>query len=158
MISFSLLALTLIALAVSYMKDMERTKRALLVSYRSLMALVPSLLSMIALIGLILAITPKQVLTRLFNVHGLAGFALTAVVGAAITIPAPVAFPLAGSLLKLGASLPALATFITTLTMVGTVTAPIEIAYFGKRFTFIRQSLSLILAIMIGASMGVILR
>ena len=121
------------------------------------MALVPSLLSMIALIGLMLAITPQQVLTRLFNVHGLAGFALTAVVGAAITIPAPVAFPLAGSLLKLGASLPTLATFITTLTMVGTVTAPMEIAYFGRRFTLVRQSLSLVLAILIGGLMGVIL-
>ncbi len=157
MVSLSLLAITVIALTISYLKDTDRTKRALLVSYRSLMALVPSLLSMIALIGLMLAITPQQVLTRLFNVHGLAGFALTAVVGAAITIPAPVAFPLAGSLLKLGASLPTLATFITTLTMVGTVTAPMEIAYFGRRFTLVRQSLSLVLAILIGGLMGVIL-
>ncbi len=158
MASLGLLAFTLIALIISFLKDRERTKRALLMSYKSIVGLIPSLLSIIALIGLILAITPQHLLTQLFNVHGLAGFAMTAVVGAAITIPAPVAFPLAGSLLKMGASLPALATFITTLTMVGTVTAPMEIEYFGKRFTLIRQGLSLGLAILIGSLMGVILR
>jgi uncharacterized membrane protein YraQ (UPF0718 family) len=157
MVSLSFFTITLIALIFSFIKDASRTRKALQLSYKSFMALLPSLLGMITLIGLILAITPQQVVISIFNIHGLAGFALTAAVGAAITMPAPVAFPLAGSLLKLGVSLPVLATFLTTLTMVGTVTAPMEIGYFGRRFTLIRQSLSLVLAIVIGALMGVIL-
>jgi len=57
----------------------------------------------------------------------------------------------------MGASLPALASFITTLTMVGILTSPLEVKAFGRRFTFIRQFLSLILALLIGALMGVLL-
>ncbi len=38
--------------------------------------------------------------------HGVVGFALIAVVGAVLTMPAPVAFPLAGSLRQLGACCP----------------------------------------------------
>ncbi|MGD0843776.1 MAG: permease [Geobacteraceae bacterium] len=157
MLSFILLSITLIALMVSFWKDRERTRKALLISYRSFMALVPSLLGMTGLVGLVLALIPPNLLTNLFKFHGIAGFVLIALVGAIVTMPAPVAFPLAGSLFKLGASLPALAAFITTLTMVGIVTAPMEVAYFGKRFTVVRQSLSFILAILIGVLMGVFL-
>lgn len=157
MVSFMLLSITLIALMVSFRKDRERTQKALFLSYRSFMALVPSLLGMTGLVGLVLALIPQDLLGNLFKFHGIAGFVLISLVGAVVTMPAPVAFPLAGSLLKLGASLPALAAFITTLTMVGLVTAPMETAYFGKRFTIVRQSLSFILAIMIGILMGVFL-
>ena len=149
--SISLLLLTLAVLAVSYIKDAKRTRKVLLISSRSFMSLVPNLL------GMILAITPPEALTRLFSIHGIIGFILTATAGVVITIPAPIAYPLAGTLLKLGVSLPTLATFITTLTMVGTVTAPMEIEYFGKRFTLVRQGLSLALAILIGLLMGAIL-
>lgn len=157
MLSFSLLFITLIASIVSFWKDRERTRKALLLSYRSFIALVPSLLGMTGLVGLVLGLIPPDMLTMLFKLHGIEGFVLLSLVGAIITMPAPVAFPLAGSLLKLGASLPALAAFITTLTMVGLVTAPMEMAYFGKRFTIVRQSLSFILAIVIGILMGVFL-
>ena len=82
---------------------------------------------------------------------------LVSAIGSLITMPGPIAFPLAGSLLKLGAPPATLAAFITTLTMVGIVTAPIEISYFGKRFTIMRQSLSFITAILIGILMGIFL-
>ncbi len=157
MLSLALISITLIALGVSFWKDRQRTKKALLLGYRSFMALVPGLLGMISLVGLVLTLIPADLLTDLFKFHGLTGFVLITLVGAVVTMPAPVAFPLAGSLLKLGASLPAVAAFVTTLTMVGIVTAPMEISYFGKRFTVIRQSLSLILAIIIGILMGVFL-
>jgi uncharacterized membrane protein YraQ (UPF0718 family) len=157
MLSFVLLSITLTALMVSFWKDRERTRKALLLSYRSFMALVPSLLGMTGLVGLVLGLIPQDMLSNLFKFHGIEGFVLIALVGAIVTMPAPVAFPLAGSLLKLGASLPDLAAFITTLTMVGLVTAPMEMAYFGKRFTIVRQSLSFILAIMIGVLMGAFL-
>ena len=158
MSSLALVLVTLAALGISYKKDRVRTKKALLISYRSFVGLLPSLLAMVAIIGLVLALTPPEALSRLLKFHGIAGFALISAVGAVITMPAPVAFPLAGKLLGFGASLPALAAFITTLTMVGTVSAPVEIQYFGKRFTLVRQALSFALAILIGAFMGVILK
>lgn len=157
MLSIVLTALTLIALLVSWCKDPARTRDALRISYRSLMALVPILLGMTALVGLVLALIPPNLLSDIFKFHGLAGFAMIAIIGSIVTMPAPIAFPLAGSLLKLGAAPAALAAFITTLTMVGLITAPMEISYFGKRFTIIRQCLSFTLAILIGGLMGMFL-
>lgn len=158
MSSLYLVLFTCLALVVSWAKDSQRTKQALLVSYRSFRILLPNLLGMVGLIGLTLSVTPPRTLSHVFGIHGLLGFIVTGTIGALITIPAPIAYPLAGSLLKMGVGLPTLATFITTLTMVGTVTAPMEINYFGRRFTFVRQGLSLALAIVIGGFMGVILQ
>jgi len=123
-----------------------------------LMGMLPGMVGIIMLLGLVLSAIPKGALADLFKFHGIAGFALISLVGAVLTMPAPIAFSLAGSLLKRGVSPSALAAFITTLTMVGTITAPMEIRCFGKRFTAVRQGLSFGLAIIIGALMGVILK
>jgi uncharacterized membrane protein YraQ (UPF0718 family) len=145
------------AYGVSFRKDREKTKKAALAGCRMMMSLFPTVLGMTALIGLVMALVPPESVKKLFEVHGLIGFGVISLVGAIVTMPGPIAFPLAGSLLKMGVSLPALAAFITTLTMVGTVTAPIEIEYFGRRFTLVRQGLSFVLAIIVGGSMGIIL-
>ncbi len=55
-----------------------------------------------------------------------------AMIGTITIIPAFIAFPLADSLVESGANLVAVAAFITTLTMVGFTTLPIEIEHFGK--------------------------
>ena len=146
-----------IALLVSWWRDPDRTVKAILVCGRSLKALIPGVLGMIALVGLVLALVPQEALTKLFTTKGVLGYAMISLVGSIFTMPAPVAFPLAGSLLRLGAAPAVLATFITTLTMVGIVSAPVEISYFGLRFTLLRQSLSFVAAIAIGLLMGVFL-
>ncbi len=157
MLSISLWLIMLIAVIVSWCKDRDRTRKALMISHRSSAALVPGILGMTGLVGLVLALIPPDALSGYFKFNGPAGFALIALIGSIITVPAPVAFPLAGSLLRLGAAPSAMAAFITTLTMVGIVTAPMEMGYFGKRFTITRQILSFILAITIGILMGVFL-
>lgn len=157
MMSGILFGLTAVALLFSWLADKERTKRALKISHHSLRGLLPKILGMISLVGLLLALIPPTAITSLFAIHGLKGFVLVSAIGSLITMPGPIAFPLAGSLLKLGAPPATLAAFITTLTMVGIVTAPIEISYFGKRFTIMRQSLSFITAILIGILMGIFL-
>ena len=157
MLSFALYGLTLAALLLSFLKDPVKTERALRSGFRALASLTPRLLGMVALVALALALLPPDLLSELFQQNGVAGFALVSVVGSLVTMPAPVAFPLAGTLLKLGVSLPSLAAFITTLTMVGVVTAPLEAAHFGRRFTVMRQLLSFMLAVSVGALMGVVL-
>ena len=150
-------SITATALLISWFTDKERTRRALKISQHSLRGLAPKILGMISLVGLLLALIPPTAITSLFTIHGLKGFVLVSAIGSLITMPGPIAFPLVGSLLKLGAPPATLAAFVTTLTMVGTVTAPIEISYFGKRFTIMRQTLSFITAILIGVLMGVFL-
>ena len=153
-----LLGITLVALGISQVRDPRKTQQALQISGRSMLRMLPGLVGVIALLGLALALMPNGALAKLFRFHGVAGFALISVVGALLTIPAPIAFALAGTLLKHGVSPAALAAFITTLTMVGVITAPMEIRAFGKRFTALRQGFRFGLAILVGALMGVILK
>ena len=148
-------SIAVVALLISWRHDPSITARALRTTAQSLKGLAPTILGMIALVGLLLALLPPEVLTRLFTINGVAGFATVSLVGAVLTMPAPIAFPLAGTLLKLGAAPAALATFITTLTMVGIVSAPIEISIFGVRFTLFRQILSFGAAMVIGLLMGI---
>lgn len=143
--------------AFSFLKNKEKTLKALQVSINSLKKLTPAILGTVVLVGLIITIFPKEKLVLLFNHEGLYGFLLVSIIGAIVTIPGPIAFPLAGALLQMGANQELLASFITTLTMVGLATSPIEISYFGKRFTILRQGLSFISAIMIGLIMRMII-
>lgn len=157
MMSAVLYGFTAVALVVSWQVDREKTRRALKISTKSLINLVPRILGMVVLVGLVLALVPPDMLTKLFRLHGIGGFMLVSAIGSIITMPAPIAFPLVGSLFKLGAAPATLAAFVTTLTMVGIITAPMEISYFGTRFTLIRQTLSFVTAIIIGLLMGVFL-
>lgn len=150
-------AITFLLLALSFFKDKDKTRSALKSAFKTFKGLFKGIFLMVVILGFILAIIPKETLIGLFSHKGITGFILVSFVGAIVTIPGPIAFPLAGSLYSLGASKAMLASFITTLTMVGLVTAPLEISFFGKRFTFIRQSLSFIAAIIIGLIMGAIL-
>lgn len=157
MMSATLYGMTAVALLLSWWCDREKTHRALKIGAKSLHVVLPKILGMITLVGLVLALVPPELITRLFSFQGIGGFVLVAAIGAIITMPAPIAFPLVGSLLRLGAAPATLATFVTTLTMVGIITAPIEISYFGRRFTLVRQGLSFVTAIIIGLLMGVFL-
>lgn len=157
MLSALLWTIMFVALLVSWWRNPERTRQSLQAACRALQGMAPAVLGTIALIGLVLALVPRDLLVRLFSFEGVLGFALISLVGAFITLPAPIAFPLAASLLGMGAAPAALAAFITTLTMVGTVSAPVEVSYFGWRFTLLRQSLSFAAAIAIGLLIGVFL-
>ena len=77
--------------------------------------------------------------------------------GAIMHIPSIISFPLAASLIRSGASVTVIATFITTLTMIGTVTFPLEIKELGKEMAALRNGISFIIAIIIGIIIGVIL-
>lgn len=150
-------ALTVTLTYLSFSKNKIKTLDALRSSFLSLNKLLPAMLAMILFVGLILALFPKENLVEIFNHKGIYGFVLVSIIGAIITLPGPIAFPLAGALLKMGADQGLLASFITTLTMVGLATSPLESSYFGRKFTALRQGLSLIAAILIGLIMRAML-
>jgi uncharacterized membrane protein YraQ (UPF0718 family) len=145
------------ALLASWWADPRRTREALQLGARSFRALLPKVLGMVGLIGFVLALVPPELLQRLFALGGPGGFLAVAALGSVVTMPGPIAFPLVGSLARLGAPPATLATFVTTLTMVGVVTAPMEVSHFGRRFTLLRQGLSFGAALVIGLAMGVFL-
>lgn len=147
-----------ISLAISFMKSREKTKKAFKVAGKALLKSAPSLLAVLGIVGLTLGILTPEIISRLVGAE--AGFMATiaaAVLGAITLIPSLVAFPLAGSLLRSGATVMTISAFITTLVMVGIVTSPMEIKTLGKKFTLLRNGLGFMSALIIAGIMGLIL-
>ncbi len=158
MFNIALFVFTLAVLLYSYKKDRQKTKQALKIAYNSFRNILPSILAILGLIGLLLALVPKEFIQNLFGNNSPIGILIISAVGSITLIPAFIAFPLAASLLQAGASVMAVSSFITTLLMVGVITAPMEIHYFGRRFTIFRNALGLLSALIIAVIMGVVLK
>jgi len=146
-------------LLLSWTKSREKTRAALRFFRRSFLSLAPSVLAIIWSIGFILTFLPSGlVLNTIGREAGFQGVVMAAVFGSVVLIPAFIAFPLAASFLRQGADVRAIAAFVTTLVMVGVITAPLEVKFFGKRFALWRNSLSFVFALVIAVVMGAFLR
>lgn len=156
--SIIIYSILIIGLVISLAKSKEKTKKACKVAGKSLLKTAPALLAMLGIVGLILGVLTPEKISSLIGAE--AGFFATitaAVIGSLTLIPSLVAFPLAGSLLRSGATVMTISAFITTLVMVGIVTAPMEMKVLGKKFTILRNGLGIIAALVIALLMGVIL-
>lgn len=146
-------------LLLSWTKSREKTRAAIRFFRRAFLSLAPSVLAIIWTIGFILTFLPSGlVLNTIGREAGFQGVIMAAVFGSVVLIPAFIAFPLAASFLRQGADVRAIAAFVTTLVMVGVITAPLEAKFFGKRFALWRNSLSFVFALVIAFVMGVFLR
>ena len=120
------------------------------------LAMLPVFLNVLILVSIFLFLVPQETIVRLLGKDsGASGMMIAAALGSISLIPAPVSYPLAGMLVKSGVGYKIVAVFITTLMMVGVLTLPIEIKYFGVRASLMRNALSLVGAIVIGALMGI---
>lgn len=149
---------TLIFLGVSLAKDKVKTKRALKMALGMGKGMVVSILSIIFAIGLILTLLPPtEIAVFVSNQSFLLATVVAALFGTITLIPAFIAFPLVGTLVNAGVGVVASVAFLTTLTMVGVVTFPLEKKAFGTKFTAVRNGLSFLFAIAIALVMGVII-
>jgi len=122
------------------------------------LAILPAILNVLILVSIFLFLVPPETIAGLLGKDsGFSGMMLAAVIGSISLIPAPISYPLAAVLVKCGVSYKIIAVFITTLMMVGVLTLPLEIKYFGVRVSLMRNALSFIGAIAIGALMGIFL-
>lgn len=150
--------ITLVSLIISLIKDKGKTLNSMKGAKSMMGNLLGELIAILMLIGLILTFIPPETISHLMGETNMWLSSIgSALVGAITLIPAFVAFPLAGSLVDQGASLVPIAAFITTLTMVGFVTFPLEKREFGLKFALIRNSFSFGFALLIAIVMGVLL-
>jgi len=147
-----------ICLVISLVKSKEKTKKAFKIAGKALLKSAPSLLTVLGIVGLTLGIlTPETIAKLVGEEAGFTATILAAIIGSITLIPSLVAFPLAGSLLRSGATVMTISVFITTLVMVGIMTAPMEIKSLGKKFTLLRNGLGFFAALIIAGIMGVLL-
>src|SRR5690554_728401 len=93
-------------LVISFVKDRQKTRAALLKAWKAFAGIIPALAGILALIGLLLSILSPEIITSVLGQNtGFWGMILTSVIGAITLIPAFIAFPLASSLLQSGAGI-----------------------------------------------------
>ena len=150
--------IAILALVVSFFKSKEKTKMVLKKAWKSFENIMPQFLAIILVIGIMLSVlTPEQISRFLGQDSGIMGVVMAAFIGAVTLIPGFVAFPLASALLHNGAGITQIAAFVSTLMMVGIITIPVEIEYFGKKVTIIRNLSAFIFSFIVAGVMGVIL-
>lgn len=143
---------------VSMIKNKKKTLAAMKKSKSMMGNMLGEIIAIIFLIGLLLTMIPPETIKfALGSANTFLSTIVGALVGSITLIPAFVAFPLVGSLVDAGASIIPAVAFLTTLTMVGVITFPLEKKEFGTKFALTRNILSFGFAIVIALVMGVIL-
>ncbi|WP_138206622.1 permease [Haloimpatiens lingqiaonensis] len=147
--------ITIIGFIVSVIKNKKKTFNSIKMSSGLMKNMIGEIIGILFLIGLILTfIPPDKIKQYLGGANILISTVISALAGSITLIPAFVAFPLVGSLVNAGANIVPIVAFLTTLTMVGFVTFPLEKKEFGIKFALTRNLLSFGFAIIIALLMG----
>lgn len=153
-----LYGLCLLGLILSLRRDKLKTKQALIKAWKAFENILPQFLGVIVLLGILLAfLEPKTIGVILGRQSGWFGVVLAATLGAVTLIPGFVAFPLAAMLMKSGAGAMQMGAFVSTLMMVGVVTAPVEIKFFGRRMTILRNTLAFLFSFLVAWVIGMVM-
>lgn len=156
--TLALWIITITAFIVSIIKDKEKTLNSMKMSRGMMKNMIGEIIGILFLIGLILTFIPPETIKNILgNSNALISTIVSAAVGSVTLIPAFVAFPLVGSFVDAGASIVPAVAFLTTLTMVGFVTFPLEKEEFGFKFAILRNGLSFMFAVVIAIMMGVLI-
>jgi len=159
MFTIILYILAVFFLFLSFVKDRKKTGMALKKAWKAFENILPQFLAILVIIGLMLSIlTPEQISRLIGQQSGWLGMLIAGVIGSITLIPGFVAFPLAAALLHNGAGYMQIAVFISTLMMVGMVTLPVEMKYFGRKAAILRNSLAFVFSFIIAAVIGGMMR
>ena len=152
-------ALCAAALAASFLKDRRKTAAALKKAWKAFEGILPQFMAVILLSSLLLAVLqPATISALLGRRSGWVGVLLAAVVGAVTLIPGFVAFPLAALLLQGGAGAMQIGAFVSTLTMVGVVTLPLEIRYLGRRLAVLRNVAAFLFSFLVAGVISLVVK
>ncbi|MBK5244198.1 MAG: permease [Eubacteriaceae bacterium] len=158
MLDIALYVVTGLLLAFSFYKDKQKTKKALKKAWKAFENILPEFLVVILLVGLLLAIMNPEMISKIIGEKsGWFGVLLASVIGAITLIPGFVAFPMAALLLQGGAGYMQIGAFISSLMMVGVVTMPVEIKYFGKKLTIYRNVLAFLFSSVVAFVIGMVM-
>ena len=156
--TYSLYGAALILLGVSFGKDRKKTALSLKRAWKMLINVLPQFIAILLIVGLLLAVVKPETIQRVIGAEsGFGGMLIISLLGAVTLVPVLIAFPIAGELLKNGAGVTQIAVFISTLTMVGLITLPMEAKYLGRKVAVLRNALAYLFAFATAFVIGAIL-
>lgn len=150
-----LIIIAVISIIASFIADRNKTWIGIKKGILMFLKILPAIVSVLILVSIILYLLPNELIVKYLGKDaGFTGYVFAAIAGSIALIPGFIAYPLSGILVKSGVSYPVIAVFITTLMMVGILTLPVEIKFFGTRVAIIRNTLYFFGALIIGALIG----
>ncbi|MBY0757006.1 permease [Clostridium sardiniense] len=150
MTSYILYILSISLLILSFIKDKKKTITAIKTSVKSFENIMPQFLSIIILIGIILSIlNPETISSLIGKDSGFFGVTLSSLIGSITVMPTFVAFSTGSTLLQNGAGISQVAALISTLTLVGIMTYPLESKYIGKKAAFLRNFIAFLFSFIV---------
>lgn len=156
--TYALYCVAIILLVLSYVRDKQKTILSLKKSWKMFMRVLPQFTCILFVVGILLTIvTPDTIRQVIGSESGFVGMIITSMLGAVVLVPALIAFPIAADLLRSGAGIMQIAVFISTLTMVGFATIPVEMKYLGRKAAVLRNALAFLFAFATSIVIGVIL-
>lgn len=157
--SYIFYGLAILLLIFSFLKDKRKTKMALKKAWKAFENILPEFLVVIFLVGFLLAVLNAETISKIIGAEsGWFGILLAAVIGSITLIPAFVAFPTAAILLENGAGYMQIAAFVSTLMMVGIISLPVEIKYFGKKVSVFRNLLAFLFSFVVVLMIGMVVK
>ena len=155
--SYVFYGLTIVLLFISFVKDKQKTKMALKKAWKAFENIMPEFLVVIILVGFLLAVLNPETISKIIGADsGWSGVLLAALIGSVTLIPGFVAFPTAALLLDNGAGYMQIAAFVSTLMMVGIVTLPVVIKYFGKKISIMRNIFAFLFSFIVAVIIGLV--
>lgn len=142
-------------LALSGLKDRKKTLQSIKKAWKAFEGILPQFLVVLILVAATLAVLDTATISCfLGSGSGVWGIIVAALIGAITLIPGFVAFPAASALLQSGAGATQVAAFVSSLMMVGVVTLPMEIKYFGKPAALLRNGLAFVFSFVAALFVG----
>lgn len=118
----------------------------------------PQFFLIVIIIAIILSVLDTESISKLIGEESkFIGTTISSVIGAVTMMPTFVAFSVGDSLLKSGAGYAQVAAFISTSTMVGILTLPLESKFIGKKAAFYRNVVAFLFAFVVASFVGGIL-
>jgi len=155
--SYIFYGLAIILLILSFIKDKKKTKMALKKAWKAFENILPEFLVVILLVGFLLAVLNPETISKIIGSEsGWFGVILAAIIGSVTLIPGFVAFPTAAILLENGAGYMQIAAFVSTLMMVGIITIPVEMKYFGRKISIIRNVFAFFFSFIVSLIIGLV--
>jgi uncharacterized membrane protein YraQ (UPF0718 family) len=159
MIQVFLYVLAITLTLVSFIKDKEKTKKALKKGWTSFENILPTVLSVMAVVGISLSILDEEFIVKVIGPNsGVVGIVVAIVIGSITMMAGFIAFPLGAVLIEQGAGIAQVAGFISALMMVGLLTIPLEIKYWGRKATIMRNVLGIIISFVVAIIIGMVFR
>jgi uncharacterized membrane protein YraQ (UPF0718 family) len=146
-------------MAISYIKEKQKTKEAIKATFKIFYVVLPVLIFVFVLMGLIQAYVSRETIASILGQQsGVLGIVYAELIGSIALFLPPAVFPFGGYLHSNGASYGSIAGFVFTAILIGVTTLPLEFKLFGKRFTIARNIFTFVIAFFIALLMEVILR